>query len=114
MIYRQGIGGGFIANIYKHDERQAYTLNAKESAPQAAHEDMFKTDTEYLKSVKTIAVPGEVKGYWELHQKYGKLPWKELVEPTIKLCEEGFTMSRHMYDSVLLQKDALLGDKNLR
>lgn len=95
-----GIGGGFIANIYIHSEKKAYTLNAKETAPSAVTEDMFKTPDEYLDSVKTIGIPGEIKGYWYLHQNYGSKEWKDLVEPTIKLCEEGFPLSQHMRDSI--------------
>lgn len=36
-----------------------------------------------------VAIPGELLGYWEAHQKYGRVAWKELFEPSIKLCEEG-------------------------
>jgi gamma-glutamyltranspeptidase / glutathione hydrolase / leukotriene-C4 hydrolase len=43
-----------------------------------------------------VAVPGELKGYWELHQKYGKLPWRELVEPTIELCRYGHEVSGYL------------------
>lgn len=95
-----GIGGGFIANFYIHSLGKAITLNAKETAPLAATEDMFKTKQEYLRSAKSIGVPGEVAGYWYLHKKYGSKTWKELVEPSIKVCEEGFPLSKHMRDSL--------------
>lgn len=108
-----GIGGGFVANIYIHSERKAYTLNAKEVAPLAATEDMFKTAEEYLRSARTVAVPGEVKGYWELHKKYGSKPWKELVEPSIKLCENGMKLTQHMHDS-LTYYPGLYNDSNMR
>lgn len=48
----------------------------------------------------SIGVPGEVKGYFELHKTYGKTPWKSLVEPSIKICEDGFTLSKHMSDFI--------------
>lgn len=96
-----GIGGGFIMNLYIHNDRKAYTLNAKEIAPLAASKNMFKTEESYADGALTIGVPGEVKGYWKLHQEYGKLDWKELLEPSIKICEEGFEMSKHMWDSTL-------------
>lgn len=44
----------------------------------------------------SVAIPGELKGYWELHQKYGKLPWATLVQPTIKLCKEGHVVTPYL------------------
>lgn len=44
-------------------------------------------------------MPGEIYGYWEAHQLAGKLQWRELFEPTIKLADEGFPMSRAMASS---------------
>lgn len=96
-----GIGGGFLMNIFLHDQNKSITLNAKEVAPLAATKDMFKTPEEYSDGPLTIAVPGEVKGYWELHQKYGSLPWKSLVEPSIKVCENGFELSVHMSEYIV-------------
>ena len=43
-----------------------------------------------------MAVPGALKGYWEAHQRYGKLPWSSLFEPSIKLCEDGFIVTRDL------------------
>ncbi|MGY8797045.1 MAG: gamma-glutamyltransferase, partial [Woeseiales bacterium] len=35
-------------------------------------------------------MPGTVAGFWKAHQRYGSLPWEDLVAPAIKLAEEGF------------------------
>lgn len=53
----------------------------------------------------TVAVPGEIKGYWELHQKYGKLPWKDLFQPTIEMCHRGIPISRHLVKTLGSMKD---------
>lgn len=87
-------------NIYVHAERKSYTINSKEVAPLAATPTMFKTQEDYKDSGLAIAVPGEVRGYWEVHKRFGSLPWKSLVEPTIKLCEDGFNMTKHMRDAL--------------
>lgn len=52
-----------------------------------------------------MAVPSELKGIWELHQRYGKLPWRMLIEPSIDLCRTGHKVSRYFGD-VLKRSEA--------
>lgn len=57
-----------------------------------------------------IGVPGELRGYWAAYKRFGKLPWRELILPSIELCEKGYNMSK-------AQSDVLSGirdDTNLR
>ena len=35
-------------------------------------------------------MPGEVKGFYEAWKKYGKMTWKDLVQPTIDMARNGF------------------------
>ncbi|MHC3127005.1 gamma-glutamyltransferase [Brevundimonas sp. GN22] len=37
----------------------------------------------------TVNVPGTVDAWWSAHQKYGKLPWKDVLLPVAELCEQG-------------------------
>jgi gamma-glutamyltranspeptidase len=41
----------------------------------------------------SAGVPGEVKGFIKAHEMYGELEWHELVEPSVKLASEGFTVT---------------------
>lgn len=43
-----------------------------------------------------MAVPGELAGYWEAHQTYGRLPWSRLVLPAAMLAENGVTVNSHL------------------
>ena len=46
-----------------------------------------------LYSHKAVGVPGTVDGMFQIHQKYGKLKWEELVQPSIDLAENGFDIT---------------------
>ncbi|XP_062701867.1 glutathione hydrolase 1 proenzyme-like isoform X4 [Aedes albopictus] len=96
-----GIGGGFIMNIYIKNDNAAYTLDAREITAMAAAEDMHLHDPSTTnEGPLSIATPGELKGYWEAHKRFGKLQWKEVLEPTLNICRNGFEMSKHMFDSL--------------
>ncbi|XP_052083705.1 glutathione hydrolase 1 proenzyme-like [Mytilus californianus] len=98
-----GIGGGFFMTVYNKESRSAYTIMAREMAPSEANETMFvgRSSTE---GGLAVGIPGEIRGLWLAHQIGGKLPWKDLFQPSIKLCREGivvgtpvaFAMSRQI------------------
>lgn len=89
-----GLGGGFVITIYIKESNQFETLIARDVAPLAATEDMFVNTT--VTGGKAVSVPGELKGYWELHRRYGKLPWSQLFDPVIELCRRGHTVSPYL------------------
>lgn len=93
-----GLGGGFHMTIYIKDKNLVECLDAREVAPKNAHEKMYINDKTKasLEGGLSIAVPGELMGMWELHQKYGKLPWSQLFEPIIKLCREGHLVTEYL------------------
>lgn len=87
---RMGIGGGFVMLIYSHATRTSDVLVAREVAPAAANRYMYANDTIYsLLGGLAVGVPAEIKGYWELHRKYGKISWGELFIPAIEMCYNG-------------------------
>lgn len=89
-----GLGGGFLATIYIKSTGLVESLTARETAPKAATEDMYVNQT--VTGPLAIAVPGELKGYWELHQRFGKLPWAALIDPTIELCRRGHVVTGYL------------------
>uniref|UniRef100_A0A336LEY9 CSON010856 protein n=1 Tax=Culicoides sonorensis TaxID=179676 RepID=A0A336LEY9_CULSO len=111
-----GLGGGFLMVIYIKETDTLETVNAREMAPLAATEDMFVNDTTGASSKGglAVAVPGELKGYFEVHKKYGKLPWRKLVEPTIELCREGHTVSSYLAGILGKRQDTILKEPSLR
>ena len=75
------------------------TIDYREKAPLKATQNMYLDKNGNvisglsLKGYLACGVPGSVKGLWLAHQKYGKLPWKTLVEPAVKLAEKGFPIA---------------------
>jgi gamma-glutamyltranspeptidase / glutathione hydrolase / leukotriene-C4 hydrolase len=66
-----GLGGGFLLTIYIKSTGKIETLNAREIAPKLATSTMYVNDTRgSVRGGKAVAVPGELKGLWQLHQKY--------------------------------------------
>lgn len=95
LPHSMGLGGGFTATIYTKKTGHMEVLTALETAPAAVTEDMF-VGQENINGAITSGVPSAVYGYWKLHQKYGKLPWERLFEPTIEICRRGILVSRHL------------------
>ncbi|XP_078682131.1 glutathione hydrolase 1 proenzyme-like [Branchiostoma floridae x Branchiostoma belcheri] len=91
--HSMGIGGGFFMTIYNKETNTAQIINARETAPAGASKDMFKSASSTTGGL-AVAVPGEIRGYWEAHQRYGKLPWSELFQPAINLAEKGLCIRK--------------------
>lgn len=110
-----GLGGGFLLMIYINKTRTVETLNARETAPRLSTPDMFKDNPhESVRGGKAVAVPGELKGLWELHQKYGKLPWNKLIEPNIKLARNGHVVSPYLHSILVSAEHDFYGEPTLR
>ena len=88
------IGGGGFMLI--HMDGNAYFLDYRETAPMKAHRDMFLDENGNVAKNSTLigpraaGVPGTVAGFWAAHQKFGKLSWKQVLAPAIKLARDGF------------------------
>jgi gamma-glutamyltranspeptidase / glutathione hydrolase / leukotriene-C4 hydrolase len=90
-----GIGGGHFMLIYLKEKQKAYAIDAREQAPLSAYRDMFVNNSEAsLLGGLATGIPGELAGFWEAHQLGGRLPWKKLFEPAIRMCTEGFRVSK--------------------
>ncbi len=91
-------GGGFL--VYRDAKGKTDALDYREKAPLKASEDMYWdkngnaiTDLS-LYGQFAAGVPGTVDGMVKAHEKYGKLNWKELVQPAINLAQKGFKITK--------------------
>ncbi|TVZ26027.1 gamma-glutamyltranspeptidase/glutathione hydrolase [Gillisia sp. Hel_I_86] len=91
-----GIGGDLFAIVWDSKTQKLSGLNASGRSPQNLTLDYFKDHN--IKSIPSsgplpVSVPGCVDGWFELHDKFGKLPMSEILAPSIKYAEEGFPVT---------------------
>ena len=96
-------GGGFL--LFRRNTGQVHGLDFRERAPTASTPTMFvgpdgrdngKSHTGHLAS----GVPGTVAGLAEAHRRFGKLPWKTLLEPAIRFAQDGFIIDDYRSASI--------------
>ncbi|KAJ9575156.1 hypothetical protein L9F63_025893, partial [Diploptera punctata] len=116
--HRSGIGGGMYMLIYQREKRSGSFHRCSRISAKLAHADMFQENRNGSLKVKicgmSIAVPGELLGLWEAHKRFGVIPWKELVEPSIHLCEEGVTIQFDLAKCINRYKDIVVADPVLK
>ncbi|NWS54490.1 GGT5 hydrolase, partial [Chunga burmeisteri] len=89
-----GLGGGVIFTIYNASTGTVEVINARETVPRVFPHNLLSGCTAgFPIGSRWIAVPGELRGYEEAHKRYGRLPWKALFEPTIKLLSKPLVIS---------------------
>ena len=102
--FASGIGGGGFAVVYRRNKN--YALDFRESAPKAAHANMYLDQSgKVIKNKSTIGAlaagtPGEIAGLYELHKRHGKLTWKQVVAPAQNLAQHGFLMHKLLHKQV--------------
>jgi gamma-glutamyltranspeptidase/glutathione hydrolase len=95
--YSTGLGGGGFLIIRTADGRTV-VIDARETAPAAAHRDMFVLAHQQNPDAPppsqygplAVAVPGLLAGLAEAHAEFGARPWAELLAPAIRLAREGY------------------------
>jgi gamma-glutamyltranspeptidase/glutathione hydrolase len=93
------IGGGGFMLICPGGKAEPVVIDYRETAPAAASKTMFSKNDSYY-GYKVIGVPGTVRGLGLAHRRFGKLPWKEVVSPAVRLAREGFVIDVSLASSL--------------
>ncbi|MFN3747707.1 MAG: gamma-glutamyltransferase [Sphingorhabdus sp.] len=101
-----GIGGDLFAIIWDPKTQKLYGLNASGRAPMGQSLKQLQDRTKKMpRSVRdsdgtiadwgsaSVTIPGAVDGWFEMHGKFGKLPMRSILAPSIRYAQQGFPVS---------------------
>ncbi len=112
-----GIGGDLFALYWDAKTGKLYGLNASGWAPQGLTIEHLKAKgaTSMPQSgIDAITVPGVVAGWSQLHERFGRLPWKDVFQPAIFYAEQGFPVPELIHDYWKDSTDDLMQDAESR
>lgn len=115
--FSSGIGGGGFMLIRKKNGKDNDIfdfIDFREVSPENIASEMFKDNPEFSKTTGlSVAVPGEILGFYEAHKRYGKLPWKDLFEDPIKLAH-GFKATKKLIEKLNKNEKFIFDDPGLK
>lgn len=92
-----GIGGDLFAIVWSARDRKLHGLNASGRSPLGLSYEQLRAELTRLQvtnipstGLLPISVPGCVDGWFELHRRFGRLPMRALLAPSIRYAREGF------------------------
>ncbi|MBW4673619.1 MAG: gamma-glutamyltransferase [Desmonostoc geniculatum HA4340-LM1] len=94
--FSAGIGGGGFLLMHSEKTGEMKALDFRERAPLKATRNMYLDaqgkvrPNASINGYLAVATPGTVAGLYEVHRRYGKLSWQEVVKPAIALAKDGF------------------------
>ncbi|HEY9761280.1 MAG TPA: gamma-glutamyltransferase [Trichocoleus sp.] len=92
-----GLGGDAFWLIYDAKSQRLHGLNGSGRAAQAATLDYYQrqglSEVPQRGPLAAIMVPGAVDSWWQAHQRFGHLPWEEVLQPAIELAAQGYPVS---------------------
>jgi gamma-glutamyltranspeptidase/glutathione hydrolase len=105
-------GGGFL--VFRAKDGKSYSIDFREKAPGKGHADMYlDKDGNIIPKSSTLGrlasgVPGSVDGMAQAHAKYGKLSWKQVLQPAIDIARNGVVLTEREARSLnSIKKDLL-------
>jgi gamma-glutamyltranspeptidase/glutathione hydrolase len=104
--HSSGLGGGGFLVFHDAATGRQYTLDYRETAPAAAHRDMYQRDGGVQPDLSrwggdAVATPGLVAGLVEAQRRWGRLPLSQVVAPAVRLAREGVPLPRRTAETLV-------------
>jgi len=112
-----GVGGDLFAIIWSADKQKLYGLNASGRSPRSLKLEYFKSKgLDFIPSTGPlpVSVPGCVDGWFEMHDMFGRLPMREILQPAINYARDGFPVTEVIANSLEAGTAALKQYPNIR
>ncbi|HLH19418.1 MAG TPA: gamma-glutamyltransferase [Bryobacteraceae bacterium] len=110
-----GLGGDLFAIYWEAKTGKITGINASGWAPRALSIDFLKSlgNKEMpQEGIQSVTVPGAADGCEKLHQRFGKLPWKDLFQPAIYYAEHGYPVTEIIAAAWRMEEAKLAKDAN--
>ncbi|OYE01318.1 gamma-glutamyltransferase [Nostoc sp. 'Peltigera membranacea cyanobiont' 232] len=118
--FSAGIGGGGFLLMHSEKTGDIKALDFRERAPLKATKNMY-LDTAgkvrpnaSINGYLAVATPGTVAGLYEVHRRYGKLSWQEVIKPAIALAKDGFILGDVLTQRLNQRQQQLLNNPAAR
>jgi gamma-glutamyltranspeptidase/glutathione hydrolase len=110
--YGSGLGGGGFWLLHDAKNNHDVVIDGREVAPLRAHRDMYldahgKPDDASVNGPLAAGIPGVVAALEYINNRYGKLSFKQNLQPAIKLAQQGFTPNERYLRLVKFRQDVL-------
>jgi gamma-glutamyltranspeptidase / glutathione hydrolase len=112
-----GVGGDLFAIIWSAEKGKLYGLNASGRSPRSLKLDYFKENGfEFVPSYGPlpVSVPGCVDGWFEMHDMFGHLPMKDVLQPAITYAREGFPVTEIIAEAMKSDAEILKDYPNFK
>jgi gamma-glutamyltranspeptidase len=101
--------------VWDAQAKQATLLDFRETAPSSLDAALFEQRPLAREKIGVlVGTPGELKGLYVLHQRFGKLPWADVVEPARLAATNGFQVGKHLASMLAWGREHLVKDEGLK
>ncbi|KAM4623044.1 glutathione hydrolase 7 [Discoglossus pictus] len=97
--HTSGIGGGGVMMIHDIRNNISLVIDFRETAPYGIQAEAVRRDWKDKPGI-LVGVPGMLRGLSKAHEKYGKLPWSELISKVADVARDGFNVTHDLAEAV--------------